>query len=358
MTGGRPDLALQQLAASTALAARFYSDTSVIAVERDHIFARSWQLIAGDSQLSGAGDHVIAEIADVPVLIVRGNDGELRGFVTICKHRAGPIATCDGRAAKVLRCRYHGWTYGLDGVLKAATEMQDAADFEVGTIRLTPIAVATWRGLVFAALDPVMSLAELLAGTERHLGDRDFSHYQFERKVSYPVPCNWKVYADNYLEGYHVPHVHPELNKLLDYRSYITETDRWHSLQYSPMEGAGNFYGDGIALYFYLWPNLMLNILPDRLQTNRIIPVAIDQCRVDFDFFYPPGATPEAIALRERDQRFSDEVQAEDADICERVQRALTCGRYQPGRLNPKRENAVFHFQEQLRHAYRDAGLS
>jgi len=358
MTGGRPDLALQQLAASTALAARFYSDTSVIAVERDHIFARSWQLIAGDSQLSGAGDHVIAEIADVPVLIVRGNDGELRGFINICKHRAGPIATCDGRAAKVLRCRYHGWTYGLDGVLKAATEMQDAADFEVGAIRLTPIAVATWRGLVFAALDPVMSLAELLAGTERHLGDRDFSHYQFERKVSYPVPCNWKVYADNYLEGYHVPHVHPELNKLLDYRSYITETDRWHSLQYSPMEGAGNFYGDGIALYFYLWPNLMLNILPDRLQTNRIIPVAIDQCRVDFDFFYPPGATPEAIALRERDQRFSDEVQAEDADICERVQRALTCGRYQPGRLNPKRENAVFHFQEQLRHAYRDAGLS
>lgn len=352
------DLALQQLATSTALAARFYSDTSIIAVEREHIFARNWQLIAGASQVSGAGDHVVAEIADVPVLLVRGHDGELRGFINVCKHRAGPIATCDGRAANVLRCRYHGWTYGLDGVLKAATEMQDAAGFEVGAIRLTSIAVATWRGLVFAALDPSMPLETLLAGTEKHLGDRDFAHYQFERKVSYPVPCNWKVYADNYLEGYHVPHVHPELNKLLDYRRYVTETDRWHSLQYSPIEGAGNFYGDGLALYFYVWPNLMLNVLPDRLQTNRIIPHAIDQCRVDFDFFYPPGASPEAIALREQDQRFSDAVQAEDADICGRVQRALTCGRYQPGRLNPKRENAVFHFHEQLRQAYRDAGMS
>jgi choline monooxygenase len=289
---------------------------------------------------------------------VRGNDDRLRGFINVCKHRAGPIATCDGRAAKALRCRYHGWTYGLDGALKAATEMQDTSDFDIHSIHLAPIAVDTWRGLVFAALDPQMPLAELFAGTEKHLGNRDFSHYEFERKVSYPVPCNWKVYADNYLEGYHVPHVHPELNKLLDYRNYVTETDRWHSLQYSPMESAGNFYGDGIALYFYLWPNLMLNILPDRLQTNRIIPIAVDRCRVDFDFYYPPDATAEAIKLRAQDQRFSDDVQAEDADICERVQRALTCGRYQPGRLNPKRENALFHFQEQLRSAYREAGVS
>jgi choline monooxygenase len=351
------DLLPQQLAASSALAARFYADAAIAEVERSAIFSRHWQLIAGVSQLSGTGDHVVAEIAGVPILIVRGSDGALRGFVNVCKHRAGPLAICDGRAAKALRCRYHGWTYTLEGVLKAATEMQDAADFELGSIRLTPIAVETWRGLVFAALDPAMALADLLAGTEKHLGDRDFAHYQFERKVPYNVDCNWKVYADNYLEGYHVPHVHPELNKLLDYRSYVTETDRWHSLQYSPIEGSGNFYGDGTALYYFIWPNLMLNILPDRLQTNRIVPLAIDRCRVDFDFFYPPGASPEAIALRQRDQHFSDEVQAEDAMICERVQHALTCGRYQPGRLNPKRENALFHFHEQVRSAYREAGV-
>ena len=351
------DLAAQTLAASTALAARFYSSADIAAIEREQVFARSWQLIAGASQLSGPGDHVVADISDTPILIVRGNDGVLRGFINVCRHRAGPLATCDGRGAKALRCRYHGWTYGLDGALKAATEMQDAAEFDIGAIRLTPIAVETWRGLVFAALDPAMPLSELLAGTERHLGDRDFSHYRFEKKTPYPVHCNWKVYADNYLEGYHVPHVHPALNKLLDYRSYVTETAGWHSLQYSPMEGEGNFYGSGVALYFYIWPNLMLNILPDRLQTNRIVPVAIDQCRVDFDFFYPPGASPEAIALREQDQRFSDEVQAEDAEICTRVQQALTCGRYVPGRLNPKRENALFHFHEQVRAAYRAAGV-
>lgn len=355
MIAGR-DLSPQQLVASTALAARFYADPAIAELERTAIFARHWQLVAGISQLSGIGDHVVAEVAGVPILVVRAGDGALHAFINVCKHRAGPLATCDGRGAKVLRCRYHGWTYSLEGALKAATEMQDAADFDPATIHLTRIAVDTWRGLVFVALDPAMPLSELLAGTEKHLGDRDFSHYEFERKVPYPVPCNWKVYADNYLEGYHVPHVHPELNKLLDYRSYITETGLWHSLQYSPIEGAGNFYGDGVALYFYLWPNLMLNILPDRLQTNRIVPLAIDRCRVDFDFFYPPGASPQAIALRERDRHFSDEVQAEDAMICERVQHALTCGRYEPGRLNPKRENALFHFHEQLRAAYRATG--
>ncbi|MBK6435308.1 MAG: Rieske 2Fe-2S domain-containing protein [Rhodanobacteraceae bacterium] len=83
------------------------------------------------SQLSGTGDHVVADIADVPILVVRGgNDGRLRGFINACRHRAGPLATCDGRGAKALRCHYHGWTYGLDGALKAATEMQEPADFD------------------------------------------------------------------------------------------------------------------------------------------------------------------------------------------------------------------------------------
>ncbi len=349
------DLQSQALATATALAAGFYNAPDVAELERRDIFARHWQLIAGVSRLAGSGDHVVSDIAGVPILVVRGEDGGLRGFVNACRHRAGPLATCDGRGARNLRCHYHGWTYGLDGALKAATEMQDAADFDPASIHLQAIAIEVWRGLVFAALDPQIALADLFAGSEQHLGSRDFSDYRFERSQRYPVACNWKVYADNYLEGYHVPHVHPVLNRLLDYRSYVTTTARWHSLQYSPIEGAGNFYGDGMALYFYLWPNLMLNILPNRLQTNRIVPVGIDRCAVDFDFYYPADTSAEALRRNEQDQRFSDEVQAEDAEICAHVQRALASGRYLPGRLNPKRENALFHFHELLRDAYRAA---
>lgn len=349
------DLDAQQLAASTSLAARFYTDTAIAEMERTAIFGRHWQLVAGVSQLTDRGDHVVTEVAGVPVIVVRDESGNLRAFHNVCRHRAGPLARCDGRGAKVLRCGYHGWTYGLDGQLRAATEMQDACDFKVSDVRLPEVSVATWRGLVFVALDPTLALDDLLRGTERLLGDRDFSDYRFDRRQGFPVPCNWKVYADNYLEGYHVPHIHPALNALLDYRNYVTETEHWHSVQWSPLEGDGLVYREGVALYFYLWPNLMLNILPDRLQTNRIVPRGVDRCRVDFDYFYPQGA--DADERRVADQDFSELVQAEDAEICERVQQALASGSYVPGRLNPKRENAVFHFHEQLRAAYRAAGV-
>ena len=344
----------QPLSHARALPAEFYTDPLALAFEQRAIFAKHWQMVAHVSQLSGAGDHVVFELAGVPVMIVRGADGELRGMHNVCRHRAGPLALCDGRAAKALRCRYHGWTYTLEGQLRSAPEMGDTPDFDMAAIRLQPVQVATWRGLVFAALDPPMALADLLEGMDERLGTRDFSHYVFDRRVSYEVECNWKVYIDNYLEGYHVPHIHPTLNKLLDYRSYVTEARHWHSLQYSPMENAGNFYGEGEALYYFAWPNFMLNILPSRLQTNRVIPLGPHRCRVEFDYLYPPNEAPDEAARRAEDLRFSDEVQHEDGEICLAVQKRLASGVYEPGRLNPKRENALHHFQELIRRAWRD----
>jgi choline monooxygenase len=178
--------------------------------------------------------------------------------------------------------------------------------------------------------------------------------YVFHHRSSYEVACNWKVYVDNYLEGYHVPHIHPGLNKLLDYRSYITETAPWYSFQFSPLESAADLYGNGEALYYFLYPNAMLNILPGRLQTNRVIPKGPDRCRVEFDFYYAMDESDAAKARRAADLSFSDEVQVEDLTICEDVQRGLSSGSYEPGRLNPLRENAVHHFHELLRRLYRD----
>jgi choline monooxygenase len=147
--------------------------------------------------------------------------------------------------------------------------------------------------------------------------------------------------------------VHPALNRLLDYRSYATELDEWHSLQWSPLESDPALYGNGDALYYWLWPNTMLNILPGRLQTNRVVPVGVDRCRVEFDFYYPAGDSGQARARRDADRAFSDEVQLEDLRICEDVQRGLASGSYVAGRLNPLRESGVHHFHELLRAAYR-----
>ena len=197
---------------------------------------------------------------------------------------------------------------------------------------------------------------EVVAGIDERLGpERSLENYQFHHRASYDLACNWKVYVDNYLEGYHVPHIHPGLNSLLDYRSYITETAQWYSFQYSPLESAGDLYGSGEALYYFIHPNTMLNILPARLQTNRVLPLSVDRCRVEFDFYYPPDDSSEAQVRRTRDVEFSDEVQDEDVTICEDVQRGLASGSYEAGRLNPLRENAVHHFHEMVRRAYRES---
>jgi choline monooxygenase len=369
------DLAPQPLSRARALPARFYVDPATVARERHAIFDRGWHLLAHASRLRDPGDHVVADCAGLPVIAVRGNDGaggpgEIRAFHNVCRHRAGPIAQCDGLAAKSLRCRYHGWTYGLDGQLKSAPEMKDAEGFDVADIRLPHLAVRVWQGLVFAAVDAATAVDfdALVAGMDARIGNgRGLERYGHHRHVAYDVACNWKAYVDNYLEGYHLPHVHPALNRMLDYRSYLTEVADWHSLQWSPLESSDSLYGNGDALYYWLWPNTMLNILPGRLQTNRVVPLAVDRCRVEFDFYYPLAANDandaddagdgdgEARARRDADRDFSDAVQREDLRICEDVQRGLASGSYVAGRLNPLRERGVFHFQELLRAAYREA---
>ena len=343
---------------ATALPARYYVDAAMAGIDRTAILDRSWQLIAHDSQLREAGDHVIADLGGLPVIGVRGGDGTIRIFHNVCRHRAGPIAQCDGLRAKSLRCRYHGWNYGLDGVLLSAPEMKDAADFDVADVRLPQLAVKVWQGLVFAAVDAnhAPDFDAFINGIDARLGaDRGLEHYGGHHRASYDIACNWKVYVDNYLEGYHVPHVHPGLNRLLDYRSYRTELARWHSLQWSPLESDASLYGNGDALYYWLWPNAMLNILPGRLQTNRVIPLGVDRCRVLFDSYYALDASGEPDpAKRAADLDFSDEVQHEDLGICEDVQRGFASGSYVPGRLNPLRETGVHHFHELLRAAYRE----
>ncbi len=346
-------LAPQAAESAATLPAASYTQAEFARAERELVFARSWQLVAHAAQVAAAGDHALAEIAGVPLLIVRGGDGELRALHNVCRHRAGPLAECDGRGAKQLVCRYHGWSYALDGRLLGAPDMGRAKDFEVAAIRLPQARVVAWQGLVFAALDRAAPpFEQWLDGIDARLGNASLAGHAFDRRASYEVACNWKVYVDNYLEGYHVGCVHPTLAPLLDADRYVTDTARWSSLQSSPLAGCGP-YARGEALYWWLFPNTMLNVLPGRLQSNRVVPLGVDRCRVEFDYFYAPGVGADA---RLEDQRFSDEVQREDIAICEAVQRGLASGSYVAGRLNPRHESGLWHFHELLRAAYRMCG--
>ena len=339
-----------------ALNAQFYTDDYWLQHEQKHVFGASWQLAAHGGDLLAAGDHVVCDIAGKSVLIVRGEDIGLRAFHNVCRHRAGPLALCNGRNAKALQCRYHGWTYGLDGQLRSAPEMHEAQDFVLADIRLDRIRVQQWQGLVFVALsEHAPDFAEVYSGIAERIHPLDLGTLQFARRMSYEMDCNWKVYVDNFLEGYHLPHVHPGLNRMLDYRAYTTELATWHSLQHSPLRNPDGIYADGDAFYYFVYPNIMLNIMPGRMQTNRVIALGTNRCRVEFDYYYV--AVDDMQDRAQKDLQFSDEVQHEDIAICEAVQRGLSSGSYEAGRLCPKRESGVWHFQNLLRAAYRN-GIS
>lgn len=354
-----PWLEPQALETASTLPAACYTDAGMQPLERARVFAPSWQLVAHAAQVAARGDHAVAEAAGVPLLVVRGEDGALRALHNVCRHRAGPLATCDGRGADALVCRYHGWAYALDGTLRGAPGMGRARGFHAQDVRLPAASIAEWQGLVFASVGAAPPFPEWIDGVDARLSGRDFGRYAFACRVSYEVGCDWKVYVDNYLEGYHLAQVHPALSRQLDTDRYATELGAWFVLQRSPLQPAPGHAeaGDGgaraEALYFWLYPNTMLNVLPGRLQTNRVLPLGAGRCRVDFDYFYAPGVDARTAG---EDQAFADRVQREDIAICEAVQRGLASGSYTAGRLNPAEESGLWHFHQRLRAAYRRGG--
>lgn len=347
-------LAPQPLARAIGLPASCYTEPAMATREREAIFRRSWQLVGDARALATPGASLETEIAGLPLILVRDGTGVLRALHNVCRHRGGPLQACATPGGVRLRCRYHGWTYGCDGVLKSGPELEAMADLDRSAVRLPEARVVEWQGLVFVAIDPATpDFDELVAGIDARLASRPLSALAFHRRVSYEAACDWKAYVDNYLEGYHVPHIHPALNRLLDYKTYTTECERWHSLQWSPLDTDASFYGDGTAFYWWLWPNTMLNVLPGRLQTNRIVPTGPGRCRIDFDYYYAPGTEPARIAA---DEELAEVTQQEDIWICEQVQRAFASGSYDTGRVHPTREQGVHHFQELYRAALRPHG--
>jgi choline monooxygenase len=297
---------------------------------------------------------VVDAVAGNPVIVVRDGAGALRAFYNVCRHRGGPLALKDGRS-DMLQCKYHGWTYQLDGVLRGVPHMNRTELFDKQDFGLVPIRLAEWAGLVFVNLaERPRPLAEYVAGIRERVAGPDLGSLHPAARVDYEVACNWKVYVDNFLEGYHVPYVHPELLKLYDFQQYRTEVHDWYSLQVGPLSGTDNPYGvrNGEALYYHLFPNFMLNVLPGRLQTNHVVPVAPDRCRVVFRYFYADVDSPAGRQREADDLAYSESVQREDIEICERVQQGLASRAYDRGRFSVPFEGGVHHFQSLLRGAY------
>jgi choline monooxygenase len=351
-------LSIAPIERSETIPSSWYTHPEMREFEREHLFAKSWQYIGHSSQVQHPGDYIIGTAAGNPIIIVRGKDNTLRAFYNVCRHRGGPLAIEPSGNCNALQCKYHGWTYLLDGSLRGVPQFDRVELFDKKDFGLTPVALDEWEGLLFVNLNEHSAtsnpLPSVYKGITERIAPATLSSKKLYRRIIYDVNCNWKVYVDNYLEGYHLPYVHPELCNLLDFQNYATETFEHYSLQYSPFTGKENLYGsgDGEALYYFVFPNFMMNILPGRLQTNLVLPVAQNKCRVIFDYYYDDIISPGTIRKIEDDIAYSDHVQQEDMEICGHVQKGLESFAYDKGRFSVEMEQGVYHFQCLLKKAF------
>lgn len=323
-------------------------------VEKPALFDRAWQWVGHRSELQHNGDYLTAKIGEDPIVVVLENN-QLHGFYNVCKHRGGPLVKNNEKSASLkygaFVCQYHGWTYRLNGQLRGVPSFDRAELFDKADFGLMPVEIAEWQGLIFAkrADKPaICSIDALLHGIDSRMEGIRLQEYRFHQRVSYDIACNWKVYVDNFLEGYHIPIVHPELARLVDYKRYVTEIEGWHSLQHAPFRPGENVYQseDGAAWYWFVFPNIMLNVLPGRMQTNVVEPLGAQHCRVHFDYYYTDIEKAVSSGLVKDDLAYSEEIQQEDIEICEEVQRGLRSPAYDRGRFSPDRESGVWHFQQ------------
>ena len=340
------------LARATTIPSSWYTDPAMLAIEQEHIFSASWQLVGRLAQLQNPGDFFTCMVVDEPVVVTRDTAGKLHAFYNVCRHRAGSVAQgCGNR--KTLQCSYHAWTYGLDGRLMNTPEFAGVQNFDKLDYGLRPIRVDSWGPFVFVNLSQEgPGLHEVLGTIPQETAHMPLERMGFYKRIDYEIACNWKVYVDNYLEGYHIPVAHPGLFREIDYKRYRVETERYYSKQYAPVrDRPDSLYRRNLeegaspqALYYWLFPNLMLNIYPDNLQTNIIMPIGPDRTVTIFEWYVLDVDRPEVATDFHRSFKFSDLVQKEDIELCEAVQLGLKSRSYDMGRLSVERENGVHHF--------------
>jgi choline monooxygenase len=355
---------------TTALDPRLYVDPDGMAHEQEAIFARTWQLAGHVADLQTPGRFAAVQVGNESALVIRGEDGELRAFRNVCRHRAARLREGRGDCGKALRCPYHGWTYRTNGQLIGVPEGRGFPDLDKGQLGLMPARVETFAGLVFINLDlDARPLADGLDGLEQRLAPYGIPGLERFSESTSTQPANWKIVADNYLEGYHVPIAHPSLMRLLDYQRYTAEVGEGYVFFEAPLreKPSGNrlersyqrlvrpMPGLGAAdrkvwRYVYLWPNTTIDLYPDQVTTWQINPRGIAATHDVWACYRAARPSPAMRTVQRLNHRLNVEVADEDADLVARVQAGMATSGWTPGPLG-EREAAVAWFADRVRRA-------
>jgi choline monooxygenase len=348
----RTDLPIE--AASTPPSS-WYTAPEILAREGETVFRRSWQYACPADRVATAGSYVRVDVLGDSYLVIRDAQGVLRALSNVCRHHAAQLVEGAGCVERLV-CPYHGWTYDLDGRLRSAPGMGAQKDFDRKRFSLPQVPVEVWGPLVFlhpgTPAQPVADELAPLAAMLEDFGMRGLRHVHRRR---YPIQCNWKVFADNYLDGgYHVAHLHKGLAGQLEMGAYRTDLFERFNVQTCPSAGDAHFHGRDFkarigrgAIYAWIHPNLMLNRYGPILDTNWVVPLGVDRCEVVFDYWFAETEGESARRFIESSLEASDDVQQEDVAICESVQRGVSSRSYDTGRY-AKSETAMYQFHRLL----------
>lgn len=346
--------------AGLTLPADWYTDRTIFEIERDAVFRRTWQLVARADQLSEAGDYVTAVIADLPVVVVRGNDDVLRAFVNVCRHRLHEVAIGEGNRS-TLQCPYHAWTYGLDGSLRAAPRAKREEHFDPCEFSLVPLSVGSFGPLVLVNPEADAGpIEEAYADLSHLLTERSFdlTRLRFRSRDEYELPCNWKVFIENSVECYHCPTAHPQFGKnyAVDPDVYRLEEYDFFSAQTTRKRTADAF-GDLAYQFYYIFPGLFF--VPTAwdedgslsfLRVFNVAPIDAERSRLVCDS-YCLDSIDDATA--DDFDRLGKVFMGQDRELVESVQRGVRSGAVKQGQLLLDSERLIQHFYRMLERSLR-----
>ena len=338
---------------SATLPADFYRNPAWFEKSKEAIFASSWQYISDANIVREKGEAypftLLPNMLNEPLVLVQGKDDKTRCLSNVCTHR-GKIIVEKPSKKPLLSCGYHGRCFRLDGTFKSMPEFKEVVNFPTKADDLAQIPLKKWAGLNFISLHPKVDFEEMIRPMQERIGwmPLDTMTFREEGTKDYPVAANWALYCDNYLEGFHVPFVHPALNEALDFQNYDYETFPYCNLQIGIAgEGEPHFdlpkispdYGRKVyAYYFWLFPNLMFNFYPWGLSLNVVTPINHQKTVVSFRTYQFENQELSRTVYN------MDRTEMEDEEVVESVQLGVQSRFYHSGRFSPSMEKAVHHF--------------
>lgn len=337
----------------------FYRSAEMFEALKAKVFARSWQWIGSVQSVREPGEvrplQLLPGLLNEPLLLTRDLTGNVHCLSNVCTHR-GNLLVEERGTCNVLRCKYHGRRFALDGTMEFMPEFEGVEDFPSAADHLPSLPLARLGPLLFTSLSPSVSAEEWLRPVIERIGWMPFDQFMLDssRTRDYPVKAHWALYCDNYLEGFHIPFVHPGLNSMLNYSAYETHVFPFGSLQVGiAREGEKHVFdlppsspdhGKRIVAYYYfLFPNLMLNFYPWGMSMNVVYPQGVENSTVRYlAYIWRPELLPPGMDLA------MHTTEMEDEKIVEMVQRGVGSGLYTRGRYSVKREGGVHGFHLQL----------